>query len=106
MLDRGELRERLRAIVRSRRGAGVAGDGVVVAETPPRVAPAPTCVSTGVEEFLPGGEWHGRHGTVYVHERPRSSVERPRAHWGRLGEPPIGEIELASLAASGLARTL
>jgi len=55
---------------------------------------------------LPGGEWRGEHGTVYVHERLRSAIERPCSHWGRLGEPPVGEIELNALAAAGLHRAL
>lgn len=63
--------------------------------------------STSVEEFLSGGEWrHERHGSVYVHERLRSDVERRRTHWGRLPEPPTGELELSSVRALGLSRVL
>ena len=63
--------------------------------------------STGVEAFLPGGEWrHERHGNVYVHERLRSDVERRRGSWGRLPEPPPGETELSSIRWLGLGRVL
>ena len=63
--------------------------------------------TTGVEAFLPGGEWrHERHGAVYVHERLRADVERRKAHWGRLPEPPTGEIELSALRHLGLHRAL
>ena len=63
--------------------------------------------ATSVEAFLPGGEWrHERHGSVYVHERLRSDVERRRISWGRLPEPPTGELELSSLRHLGLARAL
>lgn len=63
--------------------------------------------TTGVEAFLPGGEWrHERHGGVFVHERLRSDVEKRRPHWGRLPEPPTGEVELSSLRHLGLGRAL
>ncbi len=66
----------------------------------------------GVEEFLPGSEWRdspdfaGRPGAVYVHERLRSAIEAPRAHWGRVEAPPPGEPELAALATLGLESAL
>jgi uncharacterized protein YprB with RNaseH-like and TPR domain len=66
----------------------------------------------GVEEFLPGGEWRdspdftGTPGTVYVHERLRSSLEQPRPHWGRLGAPPASEPDLRALATLGLEHAL
>jgi len=63
--------------------------------------------ATGVEAFLPGGEWrHERHGVVYVHERLRGDVERRRETWGRLPEPPPGEVELSSLRCLGLEHAL
>ncbi len=101
MLD-GDLRERIRALARTRRV------GAPVVEAAPREARArrPEPDGVGVEEFLPGGVWQGRHGSVYVHERLRSQFERRRSHWGRLHEPPIGETELSSLAAAGLDRAL
>jgi uncharacterized protein YprB with RNaseH-like and TPR domain len=43
---------------------------------------------------------------VYVHERLRSEIERPRPHWGRLEAPPPHEPELVALAAAGLEQTL
>ena len=60
----------------------------------------------GVEDFLPGGEWRDEHGAVFVHERLRSEIERRRAHWGRLGDPPADEPGLCELAAAGLGRAL
>jgi uncharacterized protein YprB with RNaseH-like and TPR domain len=112
MFGNVDLKERLRALVRSRRSAP--GDAAPRSPyAPPPRAEDPTIVAesavrtdTGVEEFLPGGEWRGEHGTVYVHERLRSAIERPCSHWGRLGEPPVGEIELNALAAAGLHRAL
>jgi uncharacterized protein YprB with RNaseH-like and TPR domain len=130
------LRERLGELVRRRRSAPVrAGDAAGPAPgADPAAVPtaAPTDLApdeglfaralpgsrrgrlpitdpraTGVEEFLPGGEWrHDRHGSVYVHERLRSDVERRRPTWGRLPEPPCGEVELSSLRHLGLHRTL
>ena len=60
----------------------------------------------GVEAYLPGGEWRGERGAVYVHERLRSEIERRRPHWGRApgGVPDLPELEL--VAAVGLSRTL
>lgn len=61
----------------------------------------------GVEAYLPGGVWtHEQHGSVYVHERLRSAVEKRKPHWGRLPEPPPGEIELSSVRHLGLSRAL
>ena len=117
----GALRERLGDLVRRRRANAVAGT------TASPAAAGDTEVSTlgfpkpkrrrrvsvtdpgasGVEAFLPGGEWrHERHGSVYVHERLRSDVERRRRTWGRLPEPPPGEVELSSLRHLGLERAL
>jgi uncharacterized protein YprB with RNaseH-like and TPR domain len=63
--------------------------------------------TTGVEAFLPGGEWrHERHGSVYVHERLRADVEKRRPWWGQLPEPSPGEVELSSLRHLGLERAL
>jgi len=109
------LRERLGELVRSRR-AGAPSTGSTNGEREPSRPPASTsrpragsddATATGVEAFLPGGEWrHERHGTVYVHERLRSDVERRRSAWGRLPEPPPGEVELSSLRFLGLERAL
>jgi uncharacterized protein YprB with RNaseH-like and TPR domain len=107
-----DLKERLRALVRSRRSAPAEAVPRSPYAPPPRaddpaiVVESAVRTDTGVEEFLPGGEWRGEHGTVYVHERLRSAIERPCSHWGRLGEPPVGEIELNALAAAGLHRAL
>mgnify|MGYP001482826620 CR=1 FL=1 len=129
------LRERLGELVRSRRaghlpGAGAPPDagsqapdatalaGVTDKTTvsTPKFSPKPLRKrrvgahdpsATGVEAFLPGGEWrHERYGSVYVHERLRSDVERRRTTWGRLPEPSTGELELSSLRHLGLARAL
>lgn len=82
---------------------------------PPAGAPAPpgfSAPAVGVEEFLPGGEWRdspdftGRPGAVYVHERLRSQVEKPKPHWGRLDPPPAHEPGLLALAAAGIEQAL
>ena len=130
------LRERLGELVRRRRVGALAttadgapdgapandvarllsARGLETASSRPRrrgvAATAPG--ATGVEAFLPGGEWrHERHGSVYVHERLRSEVERSPGRasdgysaWGRLPEPPPGEVELSSLRHLGLAHVL
>jgi uncharacterized protein YprB with RNaseH-like and TPR domain len=70
----------------------------------PRTLHAPSEV--GVEAYLPGGEWRGERGAVYVHERLRSDIERRRSHWGRAPEPREDLPELQLIAACGLERTL
>ncbi len=61
----------------------------------------------GVEAYLPGGVWtHERHGSVYVHVRLRSTVEKRKPQWGQLPEPSPGEIELSSVRSLGLSRAL
>jgi uncharacterized protein YprB with RNaseH-like and TPR domain len=124
------LRRRLGELVRSRRGPdGPVPRAAKSAETAPPPAPGPVAdgpgrgrgrsgrapagvpgagsvCETGVEAFLPGGEWRDGDGAVYVHERLRSDIERPRSHWGRLGDPPAHEPDLAALAAAGLERAL
>src|SRR3989442_7332494 len=118
MLDNERLRLRLGELVRSRRAAP-AGE---VRDGDPGTERAALATGTGamragplggrreegvgVEDFLPGGEWRDEHGAVYVHERLRSVIERRRPHWGRLGNPPADEPQLASLAAAGLSRAL
>jgi len=106
------LRERLGELVRSRRKGASPASG---AGAPAAVEPAATRKragshdpsAPGVEAFLPGGEWTDeRHGAVYVHARLRSDVERRRASWGLLPEPPPGEVELSSLRCLGLERAL
>lgn len=69
-----------------------------------RAAEAPGIV--GVEAFLAGGEWHDDQGAVFVHERLRSDIERRRADWGTLCEPPASEPELTALHALGLERAV
>ncbi len=123
----GALRERLGELVRRRRANAVPGrpagpeatGDTEVARFPPSSLPPSSLPpskpkrrrrisvtdpgATGVDAFLPGGEWHHeRHGSVYVHERLRSDVERRRGTWGRLPEPPPGEVELSSLRHLGL----
>ncbi len=112
------LRTRLGELARARR-AGTAtahpAAAPVSASTTPAAARrrarlarevAGAAERASVAEFLPGGEWRGARGAVYVHERLRSEIERRRAHWGRLGPVPVSEPELASLAACGLERAL
>ena len=70
-------------------------------------APAPRGEATvGVEAFLPGGEWRDERGAVFVHERLRSEVEKPKSHWGRLGSAPASEPDLAALCAVGIEHAL
>ncbi|MEO5618532.1 MAG: ribonuclease H-like domain-containing protein [Candidatus Eisenbacteria bacterium] len=115
MLDNEKLRERLSAITRARRasaqappvcGAGSASRGGSPEFPAHKVTPPKSDARTGVEGFLPGGEWRGDRGTVFVHERLRSDIEKPRAHWGRLGDPPAGEPDLAALAVAGIGGAL
>jgi uncharacterized protein YprB with RNaseH-like and TPR domain len=79
---------------------------------PGHVPPGFSAPAVGVEEFLPGGEWHdspdfdGRPGAVYVHERLRSEIERRKPHWGRIESPPPHEPALVALAALGLEHAL
>jgi uncharacterized protein YprB with RNaseH-like and TPR domain len=98
MLGNDDLRERIRSIAGARRGTSPA---VPLVPQPPVER-----VECGIEEFLPGGEWRGEHGTVYVHERLRSTIEQPRQGWGGLEEPPVGESELAAIVSGGLGRML
>src|SRR5205085_1307508 len=103
MLDRPGLMARLGDLVRSRR----ASDGAPpAARAAVAVAPVTRVAAIGVEEYLPGGEWRDARGTVYVHERLRSQIERPAPHWGRLERAPEHEPEIAALAAQGLERAL
>ena len=108
------LRDRLGELTRARR-ARLTGESDGPARRPGMAAwGGPGSESTaatlseqvGVEAFLPGGEWHGPQGAVFVHECLRSQVERRRGHWGRLEAPPAREVELAALAGSGLEHAL
>ena len=95
----GALKTRLGELARSRRLAGAptgAPDTIAVANASP----------VGVEAFLPGGEWRNERGAVFVHERLRSDIEKPKRHWGRLGEAPEDEPDLAALCALGLESAL
>jgi uncharacterized protein YprB with RNaseH-like and TPR domain len=97
MSERSALRQRLGDLARARRS------GASDRAPAPRAAAAAAAV--GVEAFLPGGEWRGQRGAVFVHERLRSDIERRRSHWGSIGaSPEFPELEV--LAAIGLERTL
>jgi uncharacterized protein YprB with RNaseH-like and TPR domain len=99
-LRNGSLKTRLGELARAR-GEASGGAGGVAA-----VPLAPPTTVVGVEAFLPGGEWRDERGAVFVHERLRSEIEKPRRHWGRLGEAPVGEPDLTALCALGLERAL
>lgn len=108
LLGDSGLRDRLGAIARGRHlGAGHAGAAHVDARAGrgPRRRRTPEG-GVGVEEYLPGGEWRDGRGAIYVHERLRSSMERPDPRWGALGEAPEKEPGLAALAACGLESAL
>ncbi|HTM57102.1 MAG TPA: ribonuclease H-like domain-containing protein [Candidatus Udaeobacter sp.] len=110
------LRTRLGELARARRAEGepsassgetpaAEADRVVTNDAhavPPAMFRERAADAVSVESFLPGGEWRGERGTVYVHERLRSDVERRHAHWGTLGEPSSDLPELEALAAIGL----
>jgi uncharacterized protein YprB with RNaseH-like and TPR domain len=55
---------------------------------------------------LPGGEWRDDRGAVFVHERLRSQIERPRDDWDRLGMPPEEEETLRVLREVDFTRVL
>ena len=105
-----DLRRALGSLARTRRSAAGPSPG----SPHPRVtrsAPASSSAraggtAAGVESFLPGGEWRDARGTVYVHERLRSDVEKRQPGWPRLGTPPETEEALAALAAAGVGRAL
>lgn len=101
------LRARLGELVRRRRtGSDAKAEAPAPAPRRPRALPE-SARATGVEAYLPGGEWRDGNGTpVYVHERLRSDVEKRRAHWGALPLPPPGEPELSAIASLGLERVL
>lgn len=102
------LRDRLGTIARGRRlGRSGAVPGEAAREGAGRGRRRRTGPDgLGVEEYLPGGEWRDARGAVYVHERLRSSMERPDPRWGVLGEAPEEEAGLAALAACGLESAL
>src|SRR2546426_4562593 len=128
VFDHPGLKERLGELARSRRAGalirGNDGDGLdaigaiggaaaeVGSDPAPGHGPSRTpsrgwnASAVGVEEFLPGGEWRDERGAVFVHERLRSAIERPRLEWGRLGEAPTDEPELSALTALGLESAL
>jgi uncharacterized protein YprB with RNaseH-like and TPR domain len=119
--EREGLRARLGALARARRATAPARKAAALQEekpsrrrratdgTPPAGFSRP---AVGVEEFLPGGEWRdssdftGTPGSVYVHERLRSEIERPKPHWGRIEPPPPHEPVLVALARHGLENAL
>ena len=108
------LRARLGELTRARRGRA-AREGAARARRPVAAgrercaadsSASPDREPVGVEAFLPGWEWQGSRGSVFVHECLRSQVERRRGHWGRLGVVPPRERELAALAEAGLEHAL
>jgi hypothetical protein len=99
------LRARLGELTRARR-TRVAPQGVAREGVTPAHRPAATSQPVGVEAFLPGGEWYGPRGAVFVHECLRSQVERYRGPWGRLDPAPPRERELTALAGAGLEHAL
>jgi uncharacterized protein len=95
------LRTRLAELARDRRAATSAP----VPARPARIEPrSPHAV--GVEAYLPGGEWRDERGAVFVHERLRSEIERPRGDWIHLGAPPEDEETLGILSRMDPARVL
>ncbi len=116
------LRARLGDLVRERRSNGAGGEGAGGgaserdAATPAGPASAlkrrrrrrveDGAAVAGVEAFLPGGEWRDGEHVVFVHERLRSEMEKPRPHWGRLAPEDGAPDELKALAADGLERVL
>lgn len=124
MLGSAFLRERLGELARSRRSGeftakAAAGEApatgaadrdaarAIDSSAPPAFeSPRERRAASGVEEFLPGGEWRDERGAVYVHERLRSDIERRRPHWGRLGVPPEEEVDLSALCEAGLGSAL
>jgi hypothetical protein len=114
VIGNGELRARLGELARARRTGAVAApfpDGVPAAESESsrgagrrRRESEQSPHAVGVEAYLPGGEWRDESGAVFVHERLRSEIERPRHDWSRLEAPPEGEPALATAHALGLSR--
>jgi hypothetical protein len=96
------LRSRLGALARSRRLEQRADD--------PREFTAghvgENAELLGVEEYLPGGEWRDKRGTVWVHERLRSTIDKPKKHWGQLDPPEGDEPDLRAVAELGLKHAL
>ena len=108
MLGSDRLRGRLAQLVRERRDPSVAREasdselhsrnGVTYGRS--------IGTAVNVEEYLPGGEWRDDLGTVYVHERMRSAMERRERDWGMLCTPSEQEVDLGALASAGLERAL
>ena len=101
MIGGPELRSRLGELVRARRRDKAPWPDSGNTRVEPR---SPHAV--GVEAYLPGGEWRDEQGTVFVHERLLSEIERPRSDWGWLEAPPEDEPGLELLRAAGLDRVL
>lgn len=105
------LRARLGELVRGRRVPAkrpreAAANGANGANGVAPAAPSASRVASGVEEFLPGGEWRDARGAVYVHERLRSEIEKPRGKAEPLVACAGSHPELVALAAAGLERAL
>ena len=108
MIGGAALRARLGELARNRRSGEASpedSERTPEQDREPRTA-ATSPHAVGVEAYLPGGEWRDQHGAVYVHERLRSEIERPRGDWGRLDSPPEEEPGLIELHAAGLTRAL
>jgi uncharacterized protein YprB with RNaseH-like and TPR domain len=102
MLEGEGLRSRLGALARTRRLERKRDE-------PSELAPGTVAMNAerlSVEEYLPGGEWQDRRGTVWVHERLRSAIEKPKSHWGQLGVPRGDEPDLRAVAELGLRHAL
>jgi uncharacterized protein YprB with RNaseH-like and TPR domain len=106
----GSLKERLGELARARRSRAAPEDagwhGPPAASMGPPRSDVALDAAIGVEAFLPGGEWRNERGAVFVHERLRSEIERPRSHWGWVGAPPLEEPDLKALCALGLEHAL
>ena len=100
----GSLHERLGQLARARSSRAEPAGGF---GHPPGAPESDRATqSIGVEAFLPGGVWRNERGTVFVHERLRSEIEKRRPHWGSVGAAPPEESDLASLCALGLEHAL
>lgn len=121
MIGGAALRERLGRLARERRSryeACVESGSSPARERHPGYEPSLERASSpapqdsldraplGVEAFLPGGELRDEAGAVFVHERVRSDIERPRADWARLEAAPGDEPDLVALKSLGLEHAL
>ncbi len=96
MIGGDRLRARLAELLRGKRAVGEV----------PEIRAEPVAQGIGVEDFLPGGELQVGEGTVYVHERLRSDVERRSRPWPALAPGADLHEELAMLCGLGLENAL